>query len=86
MSNQGRFYPEFDAIVLLAAPAEVLLSRVETRTTNVYGKATDERELILSHLHEVEPKLRATCTHEIDATPMPAEIVARLIEIGEGAA
>ena len=67
VSNQGRFYPHFDAIVLLSAPAEVLLGRIENRTTNDYGKAPDERELILTHIREVEPLLRATCTHEIDA-------------------
>ena len=38
VSNQGRFYPEFDAVVLLSAPAEVLLTRIEARTTNAYGK------------------------------------------------
>lgn len=82
VSNQGRFYREFDAIVLLAAPAAVLLSRIKSRTTNVYGKAAEERQLILRHLAEVEPLLRATCTHEIDATQPVADVVAQLIEIG----
>src|SRR3954454_3582008 len=85
VSNQGRFYPQFDAVVLLSAPAEVLLGRLEHRTTNDYGKAQEERELVLTHLAEVEPLLRATCTHELDATQPVAEIVDRLIEIGSGA-
>src|SRR4051812_3524276 len=85
VSNQGRFYPRFDAVVLLSAPAEVLLQRIERRTTNDYGKAAEERELVLTHLAEVEPLLRATCTHELDATQPVAEIVERLIEIGSGA-
>lgn len=85
VSNQGRFYPQFDAVVLLSAPAEVLLQRLEHRTTNDYGKAQEERELVLTHLAEVEPLLRATCTHELDATQPVAEIVERLIEIGSGA-
>ena len=38
VSNQGRFYHRFDAFVLLSAPANILLSRIETRTTNPYGK------------------------------------------------
>jgi shikimate kinase len=83
VSNQGRFYPLFDAIVLLSAPAEVLLGRTYSRTTNRYGKTADERDLILRHLAEVEPLLRATCTHEIDTTGSIAEVVARLVEIGE---
>ena len=39
VSNQGRFYGRFDAVVLLSAPAEVLLQRIESRTTNDYGKS-----------------------------------------------
>jgi broad-specificity NMP kinase len=84
VSNQGRFYPDFDAIVLLSAPARVLLGRIEARTTNDYGKARDERGLILRHLAEVEPLLRATCTHEIDATQPRADVVAELVSIGLG--
>jgi hypothetical protein len=59
VSNQGR----------------VLLHRIGTRTTNPYGKSDGEQELILGHLREVEPLLRATCTHEIDATVPLAEVV-----------
>jgi broad-specificity NMP kinase len=84
VSNQSRFYPRFDAVVLLRAPAEVLLRRMETRTTNDYGKSTEERELVLKHLAEVEPLLRATCTHEIDAAQPVDDIVAQLVAIGAG--
>ena len=79
VSNQGRFYPRFDAVVLLSAPAEVLLGRIESRTTNDYGKTAEERELILEHLAEVEPLLRATCTHEVDAAQPVDGVVAELI-------
>lgn len=82
VSNQGRFYRHFDAIVLLSAPADVLLGRIESRTTNDYGKTAEERNLILGHLAEVEPLLRATCTHEIDATQPIDDVVAELVAIG----
>ena len=82
VSNQGRFYGRFDAVVLLSAPADVLLQRIQTRTTNDYGKKAGDRELILQHLAEVEPLLRATCTHEIDATQPIGDVVAQLAEIG----
>jgi dephospho-CoA kinase len=75
VSNQGRFYSEFDAVVLLSAPAEVLLDRLAGRTTNDYGKSAEERDLILEHLAEVEPLLRATCTDELDASRPLAEVV-----------
>jgi shikimate kinase len=82
VSNQGRFYDRFDAVVLLSAPADVLLGRIQTRTTNPYGKTAAERELVLGDLAEVEPLLRRTCTHEIDATQPLADIVTQLAELG----
>jgi dephospho-CoA kinase len=78
VTNQGRFYDRFDVVVLLSAPADVLLERIGSRTTNDYGKAADERELILRHVRDVEPLLRATCTCELDARRPLAEIVAAL--------
>jgi broad-specificity NMP kinase len=82
VSNQGRFYPQFDAVVLLSAPAEVLLGRIADRDTNDYGKSQEERDLILEHLETVDPLLRATCTHEIDASRPLEEIVAELVRLG----
>ena len=78
VSNQGRFYARFDAVVLLSAPAGVLLRRIENRTTNSYGKSPEQRELILRDLAEAEPRLRRTCTHEIDATQPLTSIVDQL--------
>jgi broad-specificity NMP kinase len=82
VSNQGRLYPQFDAVVLLSAPADVLLDRIADRSTNDYGKTEEERDLILEHLETVEPLLRATCTHEIDASQPLEEVVAELARIG----
>lgn len=86
VSNQPRLYPRFDAVVLLSAPAEVLLRRIEDRTNNPYGKTAEQRQLILRHLAEVEPLLRRGCTHEIDGSRPLEEVVAELIEIGAGEA
>jgi adenylate kinase family enzyme len=83
VSNQGRFYPLFDAIVLLSAPADVLLGRIAARTTNDYGKSSADRALILRHVAEVEPLLRATCTHELDATQPVEAVIEQLIAIGQ---
>ena len=78
----GPVYSRFDAVVLLSAPAEVLVRRIESRTTNDYGKTVEERRLILTRLSEVEPLLRATCTHEIDAAQPIPDVVAQLVDIG----
>jgi hypothetical protein len=82
VSNQGKFYPRFDAVVLLSAPADVLLQRIENRTTNSYGRGPGEREVILRDLAEFEPRLRRTCTHEIDATQPLDTVVELLAQIG----
>jgi dephospho-CoA kinase len=84
MSNQGKFYDRFEAVVLLSAPAEVILKRVDRRTTNDYGKSPRERDLIRFHLETVEPLLRATSTHEIDASRPIAEVVEELVAVGRG--
>jgi dephospho-CoA kinase len=86
VSNQGRFYPRFDAVVLLSAPAETLLRRIATRSTNTYGKTSEDRDLIMRDLSEVEPLLRATCTHEVDATQPLNVVVEQLVAIGQGTA
>jgi dephospho-CoA kinase len=78
VSNQGRFYDRFDAVVLLSAPPEVLLERIGSRTTNEFGKSAEERERILGDLAQVEPLLRATSTHELDATQPVEAVVAQL--------
>src|SRR4051794_11800461 len=36
--NQVKFYDRFNAVVLLKAPAGVILHRIARRTTNSYGK------------------------------------------------
>lgn len=82
-SNQSSFYDRFDAVVLLSAPAEVLLERVARRTTNDYGKTEIERREILADLAENEPQHRAACTHELDATRPLADTVAELIAIAD---
>ncbi len=82
VSNQGRFYGRFDAVVLLSAPADVILGRIATRATNDFGKSPGERAQILADLESTEPRLRATCTHEIDATRPLDDVVESLISIG----
>src|SRR4030095_11404182 len=79
--NQGKFYDRFDAVVLLSAPAEVILDRIARRTTNDFGKTSAEREMIWDDLASVEPLLRAGCSHELDASRPLDELVDDLIAI-----
>jgi dephospho-CoA kinase len=77
-TNQGRFYSRFDHVVLLSAPSEVIIERVVNRSTNPYGKHDEEKREILRYLSDIEPRLRATATIEIDATAALSDIVDQL--------
>jgi hypothetical protein len=76
--NQGVFYPLFDNIVLLSAPAEVIADRLTTRTTNPYGKDPRELRESLQYIETVEPLLTATATLEV-VTTVPVERVADIV-------
>ena len=58
VSNQGKFYPRFDAVVQLTASANLILERVASRESNAFGKRDSERDRILYDLANVEPLLR----------------------------
>lgn len=73
--NQVGFYARFDHIVLLSAPAEVIVERLRTRTTNPYGRRAEELAETLANLREVEPLLRSACTLEV-VTTVPVTDVA----------
>ena len=80
-ANQSTFYDRFKAVVLLSAPADVILDRVAHRTTNDYGQTRVERAMILDDLANIEPLLRGSCTDELDASRPLDEVVADLIAI-----
>lgn len=81
--NQVKFYPQLDEIVLLSAPAVVLIERLMTRTNNSYGKHPDELNAILGYLETVEPRLRQGAGHEIDASAPLNQVVETVIQIAQ---
>ncbi|MGI8446498.1 MAG: hypothetical protein ACR2MP_04775 [Streptosporangiaceae bacterium] len=76
-TNRGKFYH----VALLSAPADILLARITTRSSNPYGKRPEERALILQHLAEVEPRLRSSATIEIDASAPITQVVQQLEDL-----
>jgi dephospho-CoA kinase len=86
VANQGRFYPRFDAVVLLSAPADVVLERVQRRETNSFGKTEVDRRRILADLAAVEPLLRKGATAELDTRAPLTEVVDALERIAESVA
>jgi dephospho-CoA kinase len=83
VANQGRFYPRFDAVVLLSAPADVILDRVAARATNDFGKSDAERKKILEDLLSVEPLLRAGASAEIDTRRLLDDVAAELERLAD---
>jgi len=79
--NQVQFHSQFDHIILLSAPADVLLERLANRTSNAYGKAPDERIRIMNDLAEVEPRLRRAASHELRTTMPLGEVVAGILRV-----
>jgi len=82
-SNQGRFYDQFDLVVLLSAPAQVMIERIQGRTSNAFGKSHDELTQILNDLESIEPRLRAGAHVEIETDrPLP-EVLADVLALVE---
>jgi dephospho-CoA kinase len=79
--NQGQFYGQLDAIVLLTAPADVIVQRLATRTTNSFGKHPDEVGRVLALQETIEPLLREGATHVIDTRAPLNEVVERILRI-----
>jgi dephospho-CoA kinase len=74
-----RFLPQFDHVVLLSAPAEVMAERLRTRTNNPYGQKNEEIEESLRYKETVEPILRTMATVEIDTRPPLEDVVTAVL-------
>lgn len=79
--NQGQFYPQFDKIVLLSAPTDLIIQRLKTRTTNDYGKHPDELAETLGYIETVEPLLRKGADLEIDTSAPLEAVLARVLAL-----
>jgi shikimate kinase len=80
-SNQNKFYPQFDHIVLLTAPIELMKERLASRTNNPYGKNSDELARALALKETVEPLLRRIADVEIDTSAPLDQVVERLLSV-----
>ncbi len=78
-TNQSKFYPQFDHVILLSAPAAVIVGRLATRSSNPYGKDPDEVAEVLTFVDTVEPLLRRSATLEIDTSAPLGDVVEAVI-------
>lgn len=79
--NQVKFYPRFDHVVLLSAPADVMEERLRDRTTNPYGKDPYELAEILEFKRTVEPALRRAADLEVDTSVPLEDVVAKILSV-----
>lgn len=79
--NMRKFLPQFDHVVLLTAPADVIVERLRTRTNNPYGKHPGEVARVLGLVQSVEPLLRRAAGHEINTSACLEEVVATLLQL-----
>jgi dephospho-CoA kinase len=66
--NMNRFSPLIEQIVLLSAPKEVIMKRLEARSPCGYGNTREERQKVSELIATIEPLLRDCADHEIDTT------------------
>jgi dephospho-CoA kinase len=78
--NMGRFRRQFDHVILLSAPAPVMVERLTTRTNNPYGQRPEQVVESLDYKETVEPLLRAIATMEIDTQPPLDQVVAAVLD------
>lgn len=77
--NQGKFYAQFDHVVLLVAPPALIAERLASRTTNDFGKDPNQLARTLRLQEEVEPLLRRGADLEVDTTAPLGEVIAVIL-------
>ncbi len=82
-ANMGKFVPQFDVVILLSAPADVIVERLATRTNNPYGKRPGEIARVLELVETVEPLLRRIAGREIDTSARLEDVVATVLRLAQ---
>lgn len=79
-SNQGKFYKHFNHVVLLKADLDVMLDRINKRTSHNYGKSPEERQEVLDSFENVLPLLEESSDIIIDTTHNGIDEVCRQLK------
>jgi dephospho-CoA kinase len=80
-ANMGPFLPRFDRVVLLSAPADVILERLAARAEGEYGTRPGDVARVLDNVETVEPLLRRAAGYEIDTSAPLEDVVAEVLEL-----
>jgi broad-specificity NMP kinase len=79
--SQVLFYGDFDHIVLLSAPRDVVVERLASRTNNPFGKGPDELAKVLADLEKFEPMMRRSATFEIDTSKPLDRVIDEILSL-----
>lgn len=79
--NMGQFLAQFDDVILLSAPAAVIVARLATRTNNAYGQQPAEVARVLELIETVEPLLRRVADYAIDTRAPLDDVVATVLQL-----
>lgn len=77
--NLAKFRDQFDTIVLLSAPAAVMVQRLTERESNSYGKHPGEITRSVHFKETIEPRLRLIAHIEIDTSAPIDRVVAAVL-------
>jgi hypothetical protein len=72
--NEALVWDLFDHMICLVVDNEILRNRLETRTTNAFGKHAEELEAALGWNHEVESTYRRLGATIIDGRRPPQDV------------
>jgi shikimate kinase len=82
--NMGRLFPLIDCIILLSAPVETIVERLETRSPGGYGHVAEERQKVVELISTIEPLLRKSADQEIDTRKPLRVTVDEILQISRG--
>lgn len=82
--NMNRLFPLIDCIILLSAPVETIIERLEARSRGGYGHDAEERRKVVELISTVEPLLRLSAGREIDTRKPVHATVDEILEISGG--
>ena len=66
--------------IALTAAVELIIERLTTRTTNLYGKDPEERAQVLDDQRKFEPLLRRGATMVVDTSAPIEQVMATILD------
>jgi broad-specificity NMP kinase len=80
-ANMARLFPLIDCIILLSAPVETIVERLEARSPGGYGHSAGERRKVVELISTIEPLLRKVARQEIDTRKPVRATVDEILKI-----